>query len=66
MRSGFGTVVVIDNGIFLSDFVLSEWFGDRERTHNGLDCAIQRDNSCSECGSCGGSEREVAQAPVVK
>ena len=40
MRSEFGTVVVVDNEIFLSDFVLSEWFGERERTHNGLACAI--------------------------
>ena len=59
MRSRSGTVVVADDGIFISDFVLSEWFGERKRTHKGLDC-------CGECGSSGGSEREVAQSPVVK
>lgn len=31
MRSGIGTAVVVNGGIFLSRFCLREWFGERER-----------------------------------
>ena len=48
---------------FSFQFCVSEWYGERKRTHKGIDCAIQRDNRGGECGSGG---REVAQAPMVK